>query len=138
MRVTSGVAVVSATAAAALSAAATGGPVVVEAHPLARVAVGAVGWAVYGPLSVLLLALGLRLLARLPHGAWGVGVVAAAKVLDLARDLVLVGRVSPGGHLDLATGPVALITVAGLLALSHLASGGGYDGSRSVEQPTPE
>lgn len=116
MRLAGAVAVIAATVAAATSAVATAGALAVEVHFLSRVAVGAVGWWVYGPVSLFVLAAGIRLLTALPFSTWGVWTVAVAKVADALRDVWLVGPYF--WEADVVVPPTTLLAILGAGAVS--------------------
>ena len=63
-----------------------------EAHPVTRVVATQIGWVGYLSLSIVLVALGLRVLAILPFAEWGVRIVALAKAVDALRDAWLVAH----------------------------------------------
>lgn len=116
MRLAATVAVLAATTAAALSATATAGAVVVEAHPLSRVGVETLGWGTYAPLSLLALAVGIRVVSLLPLSAWGVRAIAAAKVVDAVRDAWLAWPWIAAGDVAVPGATVLAILIAGAVS----------------------
>lgn len=115
MRLAGAIAVLAATVAAATSAVATASELAVEAHFLSRVAVDAVGWWAYGSASILVLAVGIRVLSALPFSDWGVWAVAAAKTVDALRDVWLVGPGLAGADLVIQWSTLVAIIGAGAL-----------------------
>lgn len=90
-----------------------------EAHPVTLVAAEHFGWIGYLTLSILLLAVGLRLLAVLPAAEWGTRVIAVTKVADATRDAWLVAH-HPGiqlASIDSAIPSLLAIAAAAGVAL---------------------
>lgn len=90
--------------------------------PRLGVAVDAIGWRAYAPLSLLLLAAGIRALSALPYSVWGVRAIALVEVADALRDAWLAW---PGFASDSQAVPwvtVATIVVAGAVS-TYLVAG---------------